>query len=165
MKGTIYMDSATADELLQAPYRVEIKVDDRFKTDISKQQKLRDLLLANCPRRRTEKLRRHSELNDRVDHLLSELKAGYDIGIDLANAEKAAALLDVLPRLVRDDARQRGTRKKRGERQPEITEWIKERLAINPNMESADLWEAAPGWIKEELKEDSFYKRVRTFKK
>jgi len=76
-------------------------------------------------------------------------------------AMDAAWLVDTqqstVPRLVRDNARQDGTRK---ERRPDLQSWIDDEVKKGTGESAGQLWTRAPEWVTDQIGFDRFTKRV-----
>lgn len=55
--------------------------------------------------------------------------------------------------------------KNREPRRPDVDEWIRKQLASDPSIKSPELWDRAPGTIKDQLGPDRFKKRVTKVRK
>jgi hypothetical protein len=147
------------DPLGLLPDAVGVHLDD----DPSDFDTIAELLKSKAPAARIERLRRHDELRAATDMLAGSHEAAKTdaarmlVQIHIEDAEKRAQQLDVIGRLVRDKARQDGTKK---ERRPEINVWIAEQLRLDPEVKSPALWTRAPEWLTDMISYDRFQKRV-----
>ncbi|QRP62696.1 hypothetical protein I6J77_11160 [Rhodanobacter sp. FDAARGOS 1247] len=139
------------------------------------------ILKSNSPTARIQQLRRHHTLRseasalkkdylvattaveDADNKLTAEHKAALkDVRlkafmIRLESAEKKSIYLDAAEPLIRDKARQEGTKK---ERRPDVTEWISAKLRRDPLAKSPELWSRAPEWLTDQIGYERFRKRV-----
>lgn len=123
------------------------------------------LLSGLSPSSRIDALRKHPELVALADHLGSRLQgprksADMHLLHDIAQAEHKALYLAAAPQVIRDQARQNGTKKKR---RPEVQAWIKERSKLA--LTTRELWDMAPDWITDQIGFHRFQKRVTAARK
>lgn len=78
-------------------------------------------------------------------------QAAWNLAESLFNA------LNVRHEVLRDRARQGGTRRKR---RPKINEWIARNLKRDPDAKSPALWSAAPDWLTDQIGFRAFAARV-----
>lgn len=125
------------------------------------------LLVAASPPGRIERLREHPELAERADKLAARFKelggtADWRLMNDIAQAEFHALYLSAADKVIRDNARQSGTRKPRN---PELQAWIDREAKRTPDATAAELWDRAPDWVTDQIGIDRFRKRLSAARK
>lgn len=101
-------------------------------------------------------------LLDEADGAKKLLEGFVESVREIPTEELAADIYQEIPIVMRDTARQAGTKK---ERLPKINNWICKQLMRNPKAKCPSLWLSAPEWITDRIGERAFAVRVTKCRK